>query len=89
MRQHVNRLLTDGAEVVCTAESDFSDIQDSELKKAHKNGYGRHGGLYYILEHHIKVLIGAATDLQVQSVFNENQYEKETHPVRTGNTDDS
>jgi hypothetical protein len=76
--------------LICTVESDFTDVPDSELKKAHKSGpwYRRHGELYYILEHHIKVLIGPATDLQVHSVFNERRYEKEVHPVRPGNVED-
>jgi hypothetical protein len=75
---------------VCTVKSDFTDVPDSELKKAHKSGpwYKRQGELYYILEHHIKVLIGPATDLQVHSVFNERRYERETHPVRSGNVED-
>jgi hypothetical protein len=65
-------------------------VPDSELKRAHKSGpwYKRHGELYYILENHINVLIGPATDIQVHSLFNGRRYERETHPVRPGNVED-
>lgn len=71
-----------GVEQKCTIVSDFSMVQDSALKPAHRKSrwpfIGR-GDLYYILESHVRCLIGPSADLQIHSIFNGRRYEEDNN----------
>ncbi|KAH6665116.1 hypothetical protein B0J14DRAFT_492708 [Halenospora varia] len=65
-------------EHLCEITSDFSRVRDSDLKPVHKPRpwHKLRGELYYLLEYHVKVLLGPA-DIQFQLWFRGRRYEDE------------